>query len=287
MNVTFIGLGIMGSRMAQHLLDNQVKLTVYNRSPEPAKALQKKGARIASSASEAVREADVVFTMLSSPEVVETVVTGAEGILSSMRPNALWVDCSTVNPSFSRTAGRAALQHQVQFLDAPVAGSAPQAENAELAFFVGGEASAVEEVTPLLNHMGNKVLHLGKVGQGTSFKMLVNALLAQSMLAFSETLLLGEKMGLSRDFLLDTLPTLPVSAPFTRAKAEMIRQDDYAVQFPLELMHKDLYLASLTAYEHQQPLYLANLAKEIYAGATRKGLGREDFSAIHRFLDKG
>ena len=285
MNVTFIGLGIMGSRMAQNLLKNDVALTVYNRSSEPAQALQKQGARVATSASEAVREADVVFTMLASPDVVEQVVTGSEGVLSAMPEGARWVDCSTVNPSFSRAAHRIAQQHQVRFLDAPVAGTKPQAEHAELVFFVGGEKSDLDTVEPLLHYMGQKVMHVGEVSKGTSFKMLVNALLAQSMLLFSETLLLGEKMGLSKDFLLNTLPNLAVSAPFTKAKAEMIRNDDYEVQFPLELMYKDLHLAALTAYEHQQPLYLANLAKEMYARATQSGLGREDFAAVHRWLE--
>jgi 3-hydroxyisobutyrate dehydrogenase-like beta-hydroxyacid dehydrogenase len=286
MNVTFIGLGIMGSRMARNLLNNNVKLTIYNRSDEPARALEQRGALRASSASEAVREADVVFTMLSSPEVVTEVVTGPAGFLPSMQKRALWVDCSTVNPSFSRTAREAAAQQQLRFIDAPVAGTKPQAELAELVFFVGGDQSDLAEVEPLLNFMGQKVMPIGDVGQGTSFKMLVNVLLAQSMVLFSETLLLGEKMGLDKNFLLDTLPNLAVSAPFTKAKAEMIRNNNYEVQFPLELMYKDLHLAALTAYEHQQPLYLANLAKELYGRAVQNGMGRQDFAAVHQELMK-
>ncbi|MGB3778265.1 MAG: NAD(P)-dependent oxidoreductase [Tunicatimonas sp.] len=286
MNVTFIGLGIMGSRMARNLLNNNVKLTVYNRSDGPARALEQQGALRASSASEAVREADVVFTMLSSPEVVTEVATGPAGFLPSMQKRALWVDCSTVNPSFSRTAREAAAQQQLRFIDAPVAGTKPQAENAELVFFVGGDQADLAGVEPLLNFMGQKVMHIGDVGQGASFKMLVNALLAQSMVLFSETLLLGEKMGLDKNFLLDTLPNLAVSAPFTKAKAEMIRNNNYEVQFPLELMYKDLHLAALTAYEHQQPLYLANLAKELYGRAVQNGLGRQDFAAVHQELTK-
>ena len=284
MNVTFIGLGIMGQRMARNLRNNGVTLTVYNRSPEPTQALQEQGAQVAASAAESVQEADVVFTMLASPEVVDKVAMGPGGCLPAMRKDALWVDCSTVNPSFSLKAHQSAVDHQVRFLDAPVAGTKPQAEQAELIFFVGGDARALDEVAPLLNFMGKKIMHMGEVSKGASFKMLVNALLAQSMVLFSETVLLGEKMGLSREFLLNTLPGLAVSAPFTKAKAKMIRDNNYEVQFPLELMYKDLHLAALTAYEHQQPLYLANLTKEIYARATQNGLGRADFAAVHRFL---
>ncbi|MEJ2655483.1 MAG: NAD(P)-dependent oxidoreductase [Acidihalobacter sp.] len=284
MNVAFIGLGIMGSRMAANLLQHGIELTVYNRSQAPARALGELGAKIAASARDAVDGADVVFTMLSNPDVVTELALSDEGFLAVMKQGALWVDCSTVNPSFSQQEATAARSHGIRFLDAPVAGSAPQAENAELAFFVGGEAADVKEAEELIGHMGSKLIHVGGTGRGTSLKMLVNALLAQSMLVFAETLALGEKMGLSREFLLDTLPKLPVAAPFLKAKAEMIRAGDYSVQFPLELMHKDLHLAALTAYEHGQPLNLANAAKELYAAARQEGLGREDFASIYEYM---
>lgn len=134
--------------------------------------------------------------------------------------------------------------------------------------------------------MGKKTMHVGAVGKGASFKMLVNILLAQSMAIFSEAILLGEKMGLDKQFLLDAIPNLVVSAPFTKFKAAMIKSDNYDVQFPLEWMHKDLQLASLTAYEHKQPLFLANLTKELYAKAIRKGYSRLDFAAIHKLLEE-
>ena len=110
--------------------------------------------------------------------------------------------------------------------------------------------------------------------------------LAQSMLTFSEAILLGEKMGISQDFLLNVIPNLVVAAPFTKFKANMIQSGNYEVQFPLEWMQKDLHLASITAYELQQPLYLANLTKEIFAEANKKGMKRLDFAAIHQFLEE-
>ena len=286
MKVTFIGLGIMGSRMAENLLANHIELTVFNRSQSPMIALQEKGATVAASAQQAVREADIVFTMLSTPEVVEEVVWSKDGFMTQMKEQALWVDCSTVNPSFSRQSRDIASMHHIRFVDAPVAGSIPQAEKRELVFFVGGAKADVTEIEPLLKMMGNKVMHTGETGMGTSYKLLVNAMLAQSMIAFAEAVLLGEKLGLSRDFLLDTLPNIGVIAPFTKAKAEVIREGTYEALFPLELMHKDLHLAALTAYEKGQPLYLANLAKELYASAKQEGLGRKDFSAIFSFLDR-
>lgn len=285
MKVAFIGLGIMGSRMAKNLLKNNVELTVYNRTASAADALKEYDVAIADTPSQCVKDADVVFTMLSTPEVVGKLAFGDNGFLSAMKPNAIWADCSTVNPSFVKESSATTTKKGLRYLDTPVAGTKPHAENAELVFFVGGESKDLEEIQDLLDHMSRKVIHVGETGKGASFKMLVNAMLAQSMLIFSETLLLGEKMGLDKEFLLKMLPNLVVSAPFTKAKAEMIKADDYGVQFPLEWMHKDLHLAAVTAYENDQPVHLLNLTKEVYANAKAAGLGREDFAAIHKYLE--
>jgi len=286
MKAAFIGLGIMGSRMAKNLLKNGVSLTVFNRSPGPMQELEKSGAKTAASALDAVRDSDIVFTMLPSPEVVEQVVLSETGCLSGMKDNAIWVDCSTVNPSFSVKACQVAEKRGIRFIDGPVIGTKYPAAVGELVFIAGGDKALLAEIEPLLKFMGNRIIHAGETGKGASFKMVFNALLAQSMLVFAETVIFGEKLGLSKDFLLDTLPNLAVSAPFTKPKAEMIRTDNYEVQFPLEWMYKDLHLAALTAYEHDQPLCMANLAKELYASAKQSGLGREDFSAIYKSLKK-
>lgn len=286
MKITFIGLGIMGSRMAANLLKNGVDVTVYNRSKEPVNILLGKGAKTAATANEAAENADIVFSMLSTPEVVDYVFLLEDGVLSTMKKNAIWVDCSTVNPSFSIKSKEVADKFGIRFIDAPVAGTKPQAEHAQLAFFIGAEKSLLEEVEPYLNFMGAKVINIGEAGKGASFKMLVNIMLAQSMIIFSEAVLLGEKMGISKEFLLSVIPNLVVAAPFTKFKADMVREDNYEVQFPLEWMHKDLHLAAVTAYEMNQPLYLANVAKELFAEANKNGMGRLDFAAIHRYLEK-
>jgi 3-hydroxyisobutyrate dehydrogenase-like beta-hydroxyacid dehydrogenase len=220
-------------------------------------------AKSAASTNEVVKGADIVFTMLSTPEVVEAMFLQENGALSAMKANAIWVDCSTVNPSFSLKANEAAKKAGVRFMDAPVTGTKPHAANAELAFYVGAEKALLSEVEPYFNMM-----------------------LAQSMIVFSEALLLGEKMGMDKEFLLEMLPKTPVVAPFVQFKREMIRSGNYEANFPLELMHKDLHLAVVTAYEMNHPLYLANLAKEIFADAKKSGMGRLDFAAIHQFLEE-
>lgn len=282
--VGFIGLGIMGSRMAKNLLAEGIDLTVYNRSPEPVEELARAGAQAAESLEECVSGADLVFTMLSTPRVVADLALEENGFLAAMNEDAIWVDCTTVDPAFSRRCHNDAGEFGVRFMDCPVAGSKPQAENRELLIFAGGADRDLEEVRPYLEMMGKRVIPVGEAGMGSSLKMLVNSLLAQAMAAFSETVLLGEELGLDRDFLLDTLPEMAVSAPFTKAKAEKIRTGDYEVQFPLEWMHKDLDLVTKTAAGAGQPLFLANLVKELFQAAKEGGRARDDFSAIHQYL---
>jgi len=284
--VGFIGLGIMGSRMAANLLEGGVSLKVSNRSQEPVERLASAGAEAARSHLDCAAGVDVVFTMLSEPRVVAEVGLGERGFLQSMEKGSLWVDCTTVDPAFSERCHQEALERGVRFLDAPVAGTKPQAQEAELLFFVGGRDSTLEEVRPYLEMMGEKIIHVGSGGKGSALKMLVNSLLAQSMVAFSETVLLGEKLGLDQAFLLELLPDLAVTAPFTKAKAGRIQSGDYSVQFPLEWMHKDLDLVTKTAAGEGQPLFLANLVKELFQAAKESGRARSDFSAVHRYLEE-
>ena len=276
----------MGSRMAANLLKQDgIDLTVWNRTAAAADVPTLAKAKKATSLAGAVAGAELVLSMLSTPEAVADCFFGEGGALAAMDEQALWIDCSTVNPSFSRTAAEHAAAAGVRFFDGPVAGSKPQAEAAQLAFFLGADADAVAPVRPYLDLMGAKVIPFGKVGQGAAFKMVVNMMLAQSMVVFSEALLLGESLGVDKEFLLNVIPGLPVIAPFTKFKVDAIRSGDYDVNFPLELILKDLHLAAVSAYEVDQPLPVANLVKELYAGANRAGMGRLDFGAVHAYLE--
>lgn len=272
--------------MASNLLAAYPGLTVWNRSPEPALALAQSGSVVALSAREAVQEADLVVTMLASPSAVEDVMLGAKGALLSMKPGAVWVDCSTVNPSFSQGCAIAAREAGLDFLDAPVVGTKPQAEQSGLVFLVGGDSVVLEKVSEALKPMGQRILHIGPNGLGSSFKILLNSLLAQSVLAFAETLHMGEAMGLDKAWLLQNLPEFPVVAPVVRGKIANFSEEVYEPFFPLELMLKDLGLVTETALERGIAVPLANAAKGVYALANEQGLGRLDFSAVNEVLKR-
>jgi 3-hydroxyisobutyrate dehydrogenase-like beta-hydroxyacid dehydrogenase len=283
MKIGFIGLGIMGSRMATNLQKHNYSLVVFNRTRGKAQPLLDRGATFADLPPKLAEQVDVLFTMLAHPDAVEQAALGANGFLGSLKPNALWVDCSSVNPSFSKKMAEAATNRRVRFIDAPVTGSAPVAADAKLIFWVGGDDADVEAIRPLLLCMGSKIVHVGGHGMGTSMKMVINLLLGIGMAAFAEAMELGQGLGLSRKMMFDSLLGTPTVAPFLASKREKIESGNYEAEFPLRWMQKDMQLASVSAYESGVALPVTNVTKEIYRLAMRGGQETNDFSAIYKF----
>lgn len=286
MKIGFIGLGIMGSRMAANLQKAGHQLVVYNRTKAKADTLLASGAIWANTPADVARQVDTLFTVLSAPDAVSEAALGENGFLNHLKANTIWVDCSTVNPSFSKAMAAKATEKQVRFLDAPIAGTKGPAEQGELIFIVGGEAADVDACRPYFEAMGKAVNHVGGHGMGTSFKVVVNKMLAEAMLSYAEAVTLGESLGLSREVLLGVIPGTAIAAPFLASKAAKIKANDFETEFPLQWMHKDLQMAAVTGFEQNVPLPLGNAAKEVYALAKQKGLAELDFSAIYRFLSE-
>jgi len=257
--IGFIGLGTMGSRMAANLQKNGHELILYNRSRAKAESLSSNAvAGLAPDPAEVGRKADVVFTMVSEPEVVRQLAVGSSGFLETLKPESLWVDCTTVHPAFSREMAAAAGQKNIRFLDAPVAGTKQPAADGKLVFFVGGDARDVDECEPYFS---------------------------AAMASFSEALSLGNALGIDRKLLFETLVGSPVAAPFLDSKSRKISADDFEADFLLRWMCKDMHLAAQSAYPVGAPLPVAAAAREMYALAVRQGLSDQDFSAVFRILN--
>ncbi len=284
MKIGFLGLGIMGSRMAANLIKAGHELTVWNRTKEKAQPLLSAGARWADTPAGAA--AEVVFTMLATPQAVEETALGQDGFLPAMAPGSTWVDCSTVDPLFSRRMAVEADARKVHFLDAPVFGSKAAAQDAQLVFLVGGNDQDVQAVRPLLEAMGRGINHIGPVSRGSAFKIINNILVAQAVMTFSEALALGVAMDFPPEQLFDQLAGLPVVAPYIKTKKNKILGDASEADFPLQWMRKDLELAAETAYRQGIAIPLANLSKEIFQMAVQAGLGTSDFGAIFHFIEK-
>jgi 3-hydroxyisobutyrate dehydrogenase-like beta-hydroxyacid dehydrogenase len=286
MKAGFIGLGIMGSRMAANLQKKGHELVAHNRTRQKADALLAVGASWAASPAEVAKNVKILVTMLSTPKAVSETALGKSGFLDHLPAGGLWVDCSTVNPSFSRLMAEEAGRRKIRFLDAPVAGSKVPAEQAQLLFFVGGSKPDLDEARPLLEAMGKAVFHVGGTGMGTSMKMVNNLMLALAMAGFAEAIVLGDSLGIPRNQLFDTLLASPVTAPFLALKRSKLESGNYDVEFPLRWMHKDAQLVSETAYETGAALPIENVVKELYALAERRGMGDLDFSAVFKVLSE-
>ena len=284
MKIGFIGLGIMGSRMAADLEKNRHTLVLFNRTPAKAKPLVGPCGTLADSPATLAKQVDIVFTMLANPGAVQESALGDNGFLDHLRSNAIWVDCSSVNPSFSKRMAAEAARRGVRFVDAPVTGSAGPAAEAKLVFWVGGEPADLETIRPLLLCMGNRIVHVGGHGMGTSMKMVVNVLLGNAMAAFAEGMALGQGLGISRKVLLDSLLNTPVAAPFLASKRQKIESGSYEAEFPLRWQQKDLHLAAVSAFDSGVAMPITNAAKELYRLAIMKGHALEDFSAICGYL---
>jgi len=284
MKIGFIGLGIMGSRMAANLQKQGYSLVLFNRTRAKAEPLLGPCGTFSDSPAKVADQVDLLFTMLAHPDAVEQAALRANGFLNHLRPNTLWVDCSSVNPSFSKRMAALAAARQIRSVDAPVTGSAPVAAEGKLVFWVGAESDDLETIRPLLLCMGNKIVHAGGHGTGTSMKMVINLLLGTGMAAFAEAMALGESLGISRGMLFDLLLGMPTVAPFLASKREKIESGNYETEFPLRWLQKDMHLASVSAYESGVAMPLGNAAKELYRLAMREGYASQDFSAIYDYL---
>jgi 3-hydroxyisobutyrate dehydrogenase/glyoxylate/succinic semialdehyde reductase len=269
--------------MAANLQKQGYSLVVFNRTRAKAETLLGPCGTFSDSPAKLAEQVEVLFTMLAHPDAVEQAALGTDGFLNHLRPNTLWVDCSSVNPSFSKKMAAAAAARQVHFVDAPVTGSAGPAAEATLVFWVGADAADLERIRPLLLCMGNKIVHAGGHGMGSSMKMVVNLLLGTGMAAFAEAMALGQGLGLLPKMLFDSLLDTPTVAPFLALKREKIESGNYEPEFQLRWIQKDMHLASVSAYETDVALPVTNVTKEIYRLAMRDGHGTKDFSAIYEF----
>lgn len=286
MHIGFIGLGIMGSRMATNLLNAGHTLTVYNRTPAKAEALVAKGATLAESPAAAVKNAELVVTVVAHPAAVDNIALGENGFLANMQNGAIWLNAATVQPAYARHIAEVAGQHNVRYLDAPVGGSKDAAANAQLTFIVGGEETVLEEARPAMETMSQRIIRVGPVGMGTALKLIFNNLLAVNMAAFAEALNLGQRLGIPRDTLLNVVVGSPVAAPFLQGKREMMANNDYAdTQFPLQWMQKDLHMVAEAAFDVHAAMPLSNVAKEVFQMALAQGWAEADFAAVTALFD--
>lgn len=286
-NIAFIGLGNMGGPMARNLVKAGFALTVFDIIAASRDALAKEGATAAPDIAAAVKDADIVVTMLPATEHSRTAYLSEGGVVAHAKPGALLVDCSTINADAARDIATAAAAKGFAMLDAPVSGGTAGAAAGTLTFIVGGDAAALERARPLLEKMGKNIFHAGANGAGQMAKICNNMLLAIHMIGTAEALCLGAAHGLDPKVLSEIMSkssgrnwSLEVYNPFPGVMDNVPASRGYAGGFGTDLMLKDLGLAQEAATAAGAATPLGHLARELYARHSRNGGGRLDFSSI-------
>ena len=291
MRMGFVGTGTMGRPMAANLLRKGHAVVGYDVAPAALEAAARLGVERAGSAAEAAQGADLVITMLPSSPHVEAAYLGARGVLDGVGQGRLCVDMSTIDPSMSRRVAEAARGRGVRFVDAPVSGGVPRAEEGTLAIMVGGEARDVEEARPVLACLGANVIHVGPVGSGEVAKICNNLIAGVAAVAVSEAFRIAEGFGVDARVLTDVISKssgntwiMEHAHPVPGLVAKAAASRDYAPGFMTDLMAKDLGLAVSAARDLRVPVFVAPAAQQVLRLASSHGLGRKDFTAVYQFL---
>lgn len=278
--VAFLGLGIMGSGMARRLLRAGFPLTVFNRNPEKTAPFAAEGTLVAATPREAAEQADVLISMVADDAASRGLWLGERGAISGLVSGALLIESSTLTVGWVKELADAAAARGCELLDAPVTGSKAHAAAGELNFLVGGPAAALERARPILSAMGRSIIHIGPTGNGARLKLINNFLCGVQLVSLAEAVSLIEKSGLDRARALEVLTNGAPGSPLVKTVSARMVSGDYAPNFPLRLMAKDLAYALGEAGQYGVPLATVAAALKVFEKAVADGHGGEDFSAI-------
>jgi len=284
--ISYLGLGAMGSGMASNLLKAGYELAVWNRTAEKCKPFARKGARVANTPADAVRDVDLVMYCLSNENAVQEVVFGAKGILSGMRAGQIAIDMSTVLPATSLREQEAYAKHGVDFLDVPVFGSKQESADAKLWIMAAGNKAIFEKVKPVLEHLGQTIHYLGKNGNATAMKLVGNLIVALELEALAEGLVLAQKAGLDLNTVMEVVKVADFRSPLLVSNGKNILKRDFSPSFALKLMLKDADLIEKFGNSLQSPIPALRVVEKNLASAVDLGFGNENASALIKALEK-
>jgi 3-hydroxyisobutyrate dehydrogenase-like beta-hydroxyacid dehydrogenase len=277
----FLGLGIMGSRMAANVARAGLPLTVWTHTPgKAARWAAEHGARVADTPAQAARESDIVVSMVVDGAQVASVLTGADGVIEAARPGLLCVDMSTIAPPDTRRIGAALQAVGVGMLDAPVTGSSPRAEDGSLTIMVGGAEVDFSRARPLLATMGKLIAHVGELGQGEMLKLINNALGAANAAALAEALLLADAAGVDLDAFAEIVSAGSGASIQLTLKSAAMRAHDYSPLFKTAHMLKDVRLCLEEAQAAGVPFPAAAHARDLLTATMSRGYGEQDYASL-------
>lgn len=281
--ITVLGLGAMGSRMAKRLIASGHLVTVWNRNSHASEGLRDRGASVASRPMDAVKDAEIVISMVFDDEASRSIWLDEQtGALRSLSSTALAIESSTLTPACVNELHNAMRERGIAFVDAPVAGSRAQADAGQLIYMVGGEPDAVDRASPVLRQMGCAVHHIGPVGSGAWLKLVVNALFGTQVAGMAEQLALLKAAGVDLERALTALKTMPVISGAAAGAATLMLARDFAPQAPIDLIAKDLSYALRSAQQTGTVLPITAAVVERFLAASAAGYGRDNVVAVAR-----
>ena len=283
-NLGFVGLGSMGGEMTRRLLDAGHTVMGYNRTRSRAQWLIELGMRWGDTPREVANFADVTLSMVRDTEALRAVTGGPDGLFAGLAAGKFYVDMSTVSPEASRQLAAQAAELGAKMLDAPVSGSLVTLKAGQLSFMVGGDREAFETITPILRDIGPTVNYVGANGLAAMMKVAVNLNLPVQILAFSESLLLAERMGIPRETAVEVLMNSVVASPALKYRFPFVLNMPEEPLFDVDMMQKDLLLAQEAGRQLGVPLPTTAVANEYLSAARGAGLADQDFVVIFQAL---
>jgi 3-hydroxyisobutyrate dehydrogenase-like beta-hydroxyacid dehydrogenase len=282
--IGFVGLGVMGSRMAKRLLDAGHDVIGYNRTKSKAQWLLDAGMKWGNTPRAVAEANDVVFTMVTNTEALRAVTEGVNGILAGLSTGKIYVDMSTVSPAAIRATAKQVEAKGAAMLDAPVSGSVITLEEGKLSFMVGGKKETFEKVLPILQAIGPKATHVGGNGLAVSMKIATNLSLAVQMLAFSEGVLLAEKSGIARATAVEVLLNSVIASPMVKYRGPFVLNMPDEAWFDVNMMQKDILLALEMGRQLDVPLPTTAITNQMLTAARGMGLAEKDFAIVFEVL---
>lgn len=279
--VTFLGLGAMGSRMAAKLIEDGHDVTVWNRTRSAADDLVRSGAKLALTPAEAVNQAEFVISMVRDDKASEFIWLDEEqGALNAMQEGAVAIEMSTLTPSFIKQLDKAVRENGVSLIDAPVAGSRPQAEAGALIIMAGAEAEVLNKAKHVLTVLGQTIHHVGPVGSGSVLKLVVNSLFGIQAAAMAELIKYMDQQTLDLPKALNILSSIPVTSPAATGLSAQMLAENFTPLFPIELVEKDFSYMLDSAESLKVSTPLIQSTKHIFAEAIRQGYGDDNISGV-------
>jgi 3-hydroxyisobutyrate dehydrogenase-like beta-hydroxyacid dehydrogenase len=287
-NIGFVGVGVMGSRMARNLAKAGHSLTLYDADADTtAKVAKDIGAKAAASPRDVAAASEIVITMLPNGNVVRDVVFGKDGLAAGFKPDSLLLDTSSAEPWIARELAERLGAQQVEMVDAPVSGAEEGARTATLVFMCGGSDAGLARARPVLEKMGTHIFHVGPLGAGHTMKAINNVTTALSFLCTAEALLIGKSYGLNAKAMVDVMN---VSTGYSFASQNRIPNDvitrKFEDQFKLSLMLKDMGIARQLAEAHELPMPMIELGTERWQKAVDTLGPKAVTTEIVRFVEQ-